>query len=525
MRRSGTVRFAGRWTAIFGGSMALFLVRFLVPSPVGMADNGDGPRLVCGLGVTPATHGFPRYDSYAFFTFVPTSACEKGAVYASSQHVLLVAARALTPLLGLSGAVNLIALGLITCALQSVGIASLACGLRLGWRGTIVTAAAIWLVMADAAFFDTYASPFSEGATLTGLLLVAAGAIYLGRGPLGFTFGLAATGAGGLLAALSKEQYVPLVLPICVMLVVASASRTRRGLSRLLTRRSAAAVLAAGMLGAAAAAYVHHDATNSYAQLLEREQVVDTIFEDIVTGPSAAAAADLRELDLPARWTEYAGTDFWTTPTVADDPQFAQYASKLTDANLVRFQLTHPALLVSIGQHAAQQALAFRVNYLGNYPPSAGNQPGALENRVDILSSIVEAVPASLGLIWLLQLWAAMAIIAIWALRVARQAVAWHRDAALTILLLIGCAVAAFIPAAYLDGIEVTRHMLGMNLATALACVLTAILLASMIKRAVSDGDPADQLAGPVAVSVPRQPGASRVPAAHLSGNEAPGPV
>jgi hypothetical protein len=47
------------------------------------------------------------------------------------------------------------------------GIASLATGLRL--RAQLVIATAVWLVMADAAFFGVYASPFSEGATLTGL--------------------------------------------------------------------------------------------------------------------------------------------------------------------------------------------------------------------------------------------------------------------------------------------------------------------------------------------------------------------
>ena len=51
--------------------------------------------------------------------------------------------------------------------------------------------------MADAAFFDTYASPYSEGATLTGLLLVTAGLLYLGRGPLGLAFGLLLCAAGG----------------------------------------------------------------------------------------------------------------------------------------------------------------------------------------------------------------------------------------------------------------------------------------------------------------------------------------
>ena len=161
---------------VFGGSMTLFLFRFLVPSPVGLADGGDGPRLMCGLGVAPVTGGHVRYDAYAYFRYaVSRSACAHASVYQSSQHLLLVAAQWLTPVLGLSGKVNLIALGVLTCALASAAIASIACGFGVSVRSRLVVAGVLWLVLADAAFFDTFASPYSEGATLTGLVLVAAG--------------------------------------------------------------------------------------------------------------------------------------------------------------------------------------------------------------------------------------------------------------------------------------------------------------------------------------------------------------
>jgi hypothetical protein len=35
----------GRWLSIFGVSLGALLIRFLVPTPVGQADNRDGPRL------------------------------------------------------------------------------------------------------------------------------------------------------------------------------------------------------------------------------------------------------------------------------------------------------------------------------------------------------------------------------------------------------------------------------------------------------------------------------------------------
>ena len=48
---------------------------------------------------------------------------------------------------------------------------------------------------------------------------------------------------------------------------------------------------------------------------------------------------------------------------------------------------------------------------------------------------------------------------------------------------LTGCALAAFVPAAFFDGIETTRHMLGMNMATALAFTVSFTLLASLLRR------------------------------------------
>jgi hypothetical protein len=141
--------FARTWLSIFAGSLALFVIRFLVPSPVEMADNGDGSKLMCGLDVAAVTGGHARFVSYAYFTFDTGSWCGSFRGYPTSQHLLVVLARWLTPLLGLPGTVSLIALGLITCALQSAGIASLACGLRLPLTNTLLVAAALWLVVAS----------------------------------------------------------------------------------------------------------------------------------------------------------------------------------------------------------------------------------------------------------------------------------------------------------------------------------------------------------------------------------------
>jgi hypothetical protein len=476
------------WLAIFGVATGLFALRFLVPSPVGMADNGDGPRLMCGLGVGPVTAGHARYDAYAYFVFDHARSCPSADVYPSSEHLLLVAARWLTSVLGLPGQVNLIALGLITCAIAAAGIASLAAGLQVSVRAQVLTAVALWLVMADAAFFDTYASPFSEGATLIGLLLVAAGAVYLGRGPAATAAALLLTGAGGYLAAESKEQYLPLMVPVTITLILASAIRNGRWRpGHLLGARAAAAMLVAGILAALALSSMHQDGGSRFNAQLNQEQAVDVIFDSIVNGHDNAAA-DLRALRLPASWAAYAGHGYWSTPSVASNPLYPRYAASLTDVNIAHFLITHPLRIPGIGQQAAADALQLRVSYLGSYAPGASQPAGTLEDRIDVISTLVTMVPSRLGLFWLVPLWTGMLAVACAALRRQTSGPAWRAHASTAVACLTGCAITAFLPAAYLAGVETTRHMLGMNMATALAFPLSVALLGSLIASRSQSG-------------------------------------
>jgi hypothetical protein len=495
-----TGRFPGpvvRWLLIFGVSVGLFMVRFLVPVPVGQADNRDGPRLMCSLGLGPVVpHGDPRFFRYAYFAYVPSHSCASQSTYPSSEVVPLELARLLTPLFRLPGTVNLIAVGVLMCVLASIGIASLATGLRLRLWAQMLIAGALWLILADAAFFDVYSGPFSDPAALIGLLLVAAGVVYLGRGWSATLRGLALAGSGGLLVILSKEQYLILVVPICLTLVLASADRGARrggerrggrrgrGLDRFGTRQTGAAVAAAALLAAAAAAYWSWDDTSRFAAHLHHEQAVNMIFEDIVNGHDNAAA-DLRALGLPVSWAKYAGDYYWKNVSVRTDPLFARYQGKLTDGNIARFLLTHPGRMVSIAQQAAVLAEQYRITSLGDYPTSAGHPPGAVESRVAVVTWLMRWLSARAGLLWLLALWAAMATVAAVSLAW-RRGDSWRRDAAAVVLCMTGCAVLAFIPPAFFDGISTTRHMVGMNLATTLAFALSVALTMPMISQGVA---------------------------------------
>lgn len=482
---------AGRWLGIFSVSLAALLVRFLVPVAVGQADNRDGPRLMCGrlLGMEPVfPHGDPRFFRYAYFQYASSAMCHHRLPYPTSELGPLLAARVLTPVFGLPGQLNLIALGVLMCVLASVGIASLATGLRMRPWAQVLLAAAVWVIIADAAFFDVFASPFEEPAALVGLLLVAAGLVYLGRDKRATTCGLVLAGTGGFLAILSKEQYLIVAAPICLALVLASLSRETSGRpwrQRFGTWQMRAAAAVAAVLALLAGTYAFVDAASSYGQRLHHLQSIDAIFMNIVNGHDHNARADLRALGLPPSWARYAGRYYWAKGSVRTDPHWHRYAAELTDTNVARFLLTHPGRMISIGQKAAIQAQRFRVGTLGTFPPSAGQPRGAYESRVVVVTWLMRQLPAHLGLYGLIPLWAAIAAIALIGLR-RRHRLPWHRDGAVTVLCLIVCAMAAFIPPAFFDGISTTRHMVGMNLATVLSAALGFALAVSMIAQAVT---------------------------------------
>jgi hypothetical protein len=494
----GRLPTSGRtWLAIFAASFGLFLIRFLVPTPVAQADNRDGPRLLCGLGLGPVTGGHALFFRYANFEYVTRSYCSGRAPYPSSELIPLELGKLLTPVFGLRGALNMIAVGILICALASVGIASLAVGLRVRLWARLLVAAVIWVIMADAAFFDTYAGPFSEPVALVGLLLVAAGVVYLGRSWRSTLNGLALAATGAFLAILSKEQYLILAAPICLTLVLASAAPGRwYRLHRFKTREATASLLVAALLAILTVGYIGWDFTSHYGKRLHYIQAVDMIFTDIVTN-RATAPAQLRSLGLPVSWAKYAGRYYWEAGSVRTSPDFSRYEGQLGDGTIARYLVTHPGSIVSVGQAAAEQAQLVRDNVLGDYPVQAGYPPGHTESRVVVFTSLMQHLPRWLGLLWYIPLWTALAAIAIVALARARR-LPWHRDGAVLVLCMIGCAAVAFIPPAYFAGISTARHMVGTNLATALAVTVGVSLAVSMIYQAVRRPPPPPVVRPPV---------------------------
>jgi hypothetical protein len=442
---------------------------------------------MCGaLGLKPVVpHGYSPYYGYAYFQYTPGH-CGRSP-YVTSELAPLAMARVLTPVLGLHGTLNLIALGVLMCVIASLAIAWLATGLRIRSWAQVLVAAAVWLIVADSTFFDVFASPYSEPAALVGVLLVAAGVLYLGRDRRTSLRGLALAATGGFLVVLAKEQYVVLAVPICLTLVLAAANRDGGPwLSRFRAPQVKAAATVATVLAVSAVAYQVWNAHSPYGVRTQPMRAVDTIFEHIVNRADKTKAADLRALGLPASWSKYAGTYYWGPVSVRSDPLYHRYEHKLTDSHMALYFLTHPSKIISVGNQAATEGLRIHFTYIGDYPKYAGRPLGATDSRELVFTWLAQRLPPHYGLLWLVLLWLIMSSIALLALRRGRRP--WHRDGAAAALCLTGCAAIGFIPPAYFDGIESARHMAVPNLCLGLAFAISAALAGSMIYHAVQRG-------------------------------------
>src|SRR6266536_2418028 len=191
---------------VFTVSLGVLLLRFLVPRPIGMADNGDGWRLLCQVGGKMADR---PSELYVRFGYASSPTCKRE--YISSQCWLDQNASKLGTLLGSSSVLNLLVLGGITVVLIAFGVTAVALGLELSTRYRIIATALVLLVVADSAFFGYAASVLSEGAGFLGIVLTVGGMLLMHRtGACRYT-GAVVTVVGAMIGINAKSQTLVLV--------------------------------------------------------------------------------------------------------------------------------------------------------------------------------------------------------------------------------------------------------------------------------------------------------------------------
>ncbi|WP_103355062.1 hypothetical protein [Amycolatopsis sp. CA-128772] len=454
---------------VFGASLALFVVRFLVPRPIAMSNNGDGARVLCGAGLT--WHGGPEPFIHLTYTADP-GAVPCRPTYLLTQSWLADLAVRLGRLLGLHATLSLVVLGLLSSVIAAAAVTAIVLGLPQPRRTRLFAAAGLLLVVADSAFFGYFAAVLGEGAAFLGLLLAVGGLLLTAREGRWSYAGMAVTFVGGVLLVNAKVQTLT-ILPILAVAILLVRPGALRGV-----RRWALAALVIGALGAVTL-YAQQSVEPARAPdgtLAARPgddsreiNVFNSIFLNIVDGRHDTRA-DLAELGLPPSFAQYAGNGWWHLHPATMDPLYPQYRDRMSRRNVVTYFASHPGRTLEVLDRAATDQLTARPDYLGSFDESAGYLPHAQEHRVPVVSWLTGLI-APLGL---------FALVPIWLFVLARTWL-WRRTAlGVTLAFLFTVSVTQFGTAALGDGIEGTKHQ-----SVALFAILLALVLCSpsLIRR------------------------------------------
>ncbi|MFE6609686.1 hypothetical protein [Amycolatopsis sp. NPDC057786] len=445
---------------VFAAALTVLLVRFLVPRPIAMSDNGDGFRVLCGAGIP--WKGEPEGFVRLAYT-VPAGECD--ATYLLTQSWFARIARSIGGLLGLESTLSLVVIGVLTSVLAAAAVALIVAGLPYSRRVRGFAAVGLLLVVADSAFFGYFASVLGEGAAFLGLLLAIGGLLVAARPGWWRYAGLAVLLFGGLIAVNAKVQTL-MILPLLALAALLVRPSGVRGLKRWLP--------VVFVIGALAGGTAYAQQTVEPAKLPDgslaarpgddsREiNMFNTIFLTIVDGRHDTGA-DLAALGLPASFGQYAGNGWWHPKPATRDPEYPKYREQISRRNVVEYFATHPWRTVEILDRAAGDLLTARPPYLGSFDRSAGFAPETQEYRVPIVSTVTKLL-APLGFFALLPIWALIA----WR--------GWKtRRTALGVALgfLLAVAAGQFVLAALGDGLENVKHQV-----IALYCTVLGVALA-----------------------------------------------
>ncbi|HEV2636223.1 MAG TPA: hypothetical protein VGX23_13805 [Actinocrinis sp.] len=372
------------------------LARMFVGGAVGMADNYDGHRLMCQLGVAPHaipasqslwSYITPQYDAYKWFGEA-CSAGGSGQPFLSTEYFPLWVAKQLTWLFGLPGALDLRMLGPVF----AVGVAG-----AVGWTvrelagptwARVLIASAVGLVAVDSAVAPYFISPFSEPAGLIGMLLLVPALLRLLSREHVRVRDVVVVVAITLWTIGASVQLAGLLFVIVPVLLVRPGIQLRilssgRGVVRVVGgffARMPALIACLVMVGAAVGFM------QVQSRWVDELDLYHDVFSDVL-GHSSDVPADLQALKLPTSLASAAGSSIVGSDSAVYSPQYAYFATHATFGDVVKFYGTHPVTLFGVADRGLDGLAASRPSYLGNYLASSGAAAGEQECRFCVASA------------------------------------------------------------------------------------------------------------------------------------------
>jgi hypothetical protein len=349
---------------------------------LGVADNGDGWRVMCQSGLRPdpdrVLYRGVRFG-YAAQPETETAKCRPSAEnpysYRTSQTVLVGLARTV------SGGADAARFDLRTLGLFSLGLVGLAflvaaaCAARGRWP-VRVALATVGVMALDIGWLAYFVSPLSEAAEILGSLLVlAALPAWLGiaRGRAARVAAFAFLLAGSAVLVFAKSQTVVFAPVVAALLVL---GRLEAG--RLRGRVAGRVVPAvAGMALIALAAGYQHAQGPGFDRINKND-----FFFDGVLPTSANPGQTLHDLGLSPTLLRYNGHGWYPyDPQRLSDPAYQHFQRHLTLPRAWLYLAKHPRLSLRMYTKAARGAAQPRERVIGNYPADSpqGQRPTLAE--------------------------------------------------------------------------------------------------------------------------------------------------
>ncbi|MFN0171970.1 MAG: hypothetical protein ACKV22_36655 [Bryobacteraceae bacterium] len=344
------------------------LYQLVVPPSIGMADNGDFPRIISRFHLDHVSAAYEDRFFYFFnakYRFDPKQQWKSG--FLSSTTLLVMLAIPINRLVSEDGLFDIRIIGLLYLA-----IALMAAWLLLIWSrvlsppGRSLCRAMLVLALTDVGYVAYFNSFYSEPTGLVFLLVALAPALLvIQRNEAAHPAWLLPYFGAAFLFAAAKPQYA---LP-GVLLAVFSLRLLFLQTNRLW--RGTCGAGAIGLLVCAGASY------RLAPESISGTTYYVSVFSEMLKH-SPDPRADLVDLGLSPDLAKYAGTHPYQPGAPTADPEFQRtFFDHMSFGRLASFYFRHPGRLVASLDRSAAFALLLRPKTLGNFEKSAGLIGGA----------------------------------------------------------------------------------------------------------------------------------------------------
>jgi hypothetical protein len=432
--------------ALLAVAAAVVFAQVMVPPIIGLADNGDFPRVsgLLSIGVLPAVAN-DAYFKYVIRDYAIGAPYYYNAHFVSSEVIPVALATIAHNLWTSSHRFDIRTIGAVHALLllAALGI-FFAATQRWSTLPRLVSRIAAILIFTDVSYVAFFNSFYSEPASMLFLLIALAAALLAWSEPQPKTGIVFLALAAAIAFVLAKPQNV--IGGIVLAIVCWRAGRDAGKHVRAISTAGAILLIAASLYG-------YLSAPRKVRQSAYQVAVFHELFAH-----SPNAAGDARELGLDPALTRYSGLHPWSpgAPSI-DDPAFQrEFLEHISFGKLLAFYLRHPGRLWNLLDREASSTLRRRPS-LGNYEKSSGRPPRTETTSFAAVGRALEAIsPRS-----------ALSLIAFFMIVTAGACVVWLRTesarvrlACELIVALAAIGVSQFVLVSITEGeIDTVKHM------------------------------------------------------------------